>query len=647
MTGYASVQPGTRLNDTLEVDRFIAAGGMGEVYAGHNIETGDPLAIKVVLPEFAADQLILDLLRKEARILFNLNHDAIVRYYGFATDRNIGRSYLAMEFVDGPSLSQRLRAQALSLEETVVLKNRLADGLQLAHEAGIVHRDISPDNVILPGNAINRAKIIDFSISKSATVDGGRTLIGSSFAGRYNYASPEQVGMYPAAEVSARSDIYSLGLVLAAGLRGEPIDMGGTIAEVMSKRTRVPGLSDIAPEMRDLLTAMLQPDPAIRVRSMAEVRDWPVAPGGRGGAAPFRASGSAARDRPSGVNRIPPNSRPAATKRPAPRGQSAARPVAAQQASPRRAGLWIGLALVGTILLGAGGGWYYVKSATEGWNKTAGPTDAGVGTTTSDGGAKSDIGTADGGAPAGGDTGVATGPPKNTSASTQTGGDTGTGGTGTVETGKTEPAPPGIATVAAMMSFAKTYDAGSCVSLTPKQIDGGIFVSALASDKSPIEKFVRDFNDKFRVDLSATKSLNLQIAGLGQCPAVTMLAQLGRSKVPKPGLNDVPSKVTAGGTIGGTISIPPDKSFRLLVVDGDGTVADRTDAYDPNTGNFKIGAQKPGLHIVVVILAEPEQLKSLSAAGGKPASEVFRSFLTVAKASGQVSVAAKAVEVQP
>ncbi|HEV2507829.1 MAG TPA: protein kinase [Mesorhizobium sp.] len=264
---YAGV--GTQLSAIYELDERIASGGMGEVYRGHNIQTGDHVAIKIVLPEFARDQTILSLFRKEASILNHLSHDAVVRYHVFTIDPGIGRPYLAMEFVDGQSLFDIIRLGAMPPQEVRRLCHRLASGLSAVHQAGAIHRDLSPDNIILPGGRVDRAKIIDFGIARSATV-GGETLIGGKFAGKYNYVSPEQLGLF-GGEVSEQSDIYSLGLVLAAALRGKPLDMSGSQYEVIEKRRTVPDLSDIDPDFRDLLEAMLQPDPHDRPASMAEI----------------------------------------------------------------------------------------------------------------------------------------------------------------------------------------------------------------------------------------------------------------------------------------------------------------------------------------------------------------------------------------
>jgi serine/threonine-protein kinase len=267
-----TVGPGVQLNGIYEIDERIAFGGMGEVYRGHNIQTGDPVAIKIVLPEFARDEAILALFRKEASILNHLSHDAIVRYHVFTIDPAIGRPYLAMEYVDGISVADRMAQRPFTVEEARWLLARVASGLALAHEAGVIHRDLSPDNIILPGGNVHKSKIIDFGIARAANIGGG-TLLGGKFAGKYNFVSPEQLGLF-GGEVTERSDIYSLGLVIAGALRGKAIDMSGSQVEVIEKRRHVPDLSDIDESMRPLLEAMLQPDPHNRPESAADIVEW-------------------------------------------------------------------------------------------------------------------------------------------------------------------------------------------------------------------------------------------------------------------------------------------------------------------------------------------------------------------------------------
>jgi eukaryotic-like serine/threonine-protein kinase len=268
----SAAAPGTRLSDVYEIEDMIAAGGMGEIYRGKLIETGDPVAIKMIKPEFAENEAVLTLFRKEASALHRLHHDSIVRYYVFSVDRKLNRPYLAMEFVEGNTLSDILRDKALTLDEVNHLRKRVAAGLQVAHDLGIIHRDISPDNFILPDNDVRKAKIIDFGIARSTKL-GQATVIGDGFAGKYNYVSPEQLGMH-GGDVTNRSDMYSLGLVLAECLLGKPIDMGGSQVDVIDKRRAVPDLSGVDERLRPLLHRMLQPDPKDRPESMTEISEW-------------------------------------------------------------------------------------------------------------------------------------------------------------------------------------------------------------------------------------------------------------------------------------------------------------------------------------------------------------------------------------
>ena len=270
------VDRGTRLNATYEIDEYITSGGMGEIYRGHNIVTTDSVAIKMIRADMAGDETVFALFRKEASALNLLYHESIVRYLSFAKDDAVGRHYLVMEFVEGSSLADHLLKAPLDIPSVRILQSRVALGLHAAHKLGIIHRDMSPDNIILPGADVARAKIIDFGIARSTAI-GAKTVLGTvlggNFAGKFNYASPEQFGMY-GADVTGKSDIYSFGLVLAEALAGKPIDMSGSQVDVIDKRRAVPDLKHIDIRMRPLIEWMLQPDPADRPASMAEVAEW-------------------------------------------------------------------------------------------------------------------------------------------------------------------------------------------------------------------------------------------------------------------------------------------------------------------------------------------------------------------------------------
>jgi hypothetical protein len=285
----AGLAPGTRLNGIFEIEQRIATGGLGVVYRGRAIETGVAVAIKVLRTDLADNEMALALFRREASALHHIHHEAIVRYYIFSNDPGIRRHYLAMEFVDGEPLSDVLKRGPLPGDEVAQLRERIAAGLHAAHQHGIIHRDVSPDNIIIPDGNVRRAKIIDFGIARS-TRTGDRTVIGSGFAGKYNYVSPEQLGLY-GGTVTAKSDIYSLGIVLAQCLTGQQMDMGGSEFEVIEKRRVVPDLSAVDARSRPLLVHMLQPDPEDRPSSMADVAAWkPDGPPSGGAAAVVRPS---------------------------------------------------------------------------------------------------------------------------------------------------------------------------------------------------------------------------------------------------------------------------------------------------------------------------------------------------------------------
>jgi serine/threonine protein kinase len=264
---WRRVSPGTRLNSTYEIDQLIRSGGMGEVYKGRQIATGHQVAIKMLLPELESDEAALKLFFTEASVLFDIQHDAIVRYYSFAKDPLLGRYFLAMEFVDGRDLSAILGDGPLKFEAVWALLQRLASGLLTVHEHGIVHRDVSPENILIPNGDVGRAKLIDFGIVRS---NQHGTVIGSGFAGKYSYVSPEQLGQF-GGNVTSKSDIYSLGLVIVEALTGRSLDMGGSPFDAIEKRRRLPNLGAIDIRIRPLLDTMLQPDPEQRPEATAVV----------------------------------------------------------------------------------------------------------------------------------------------------------------------------------------------------------------------------------------------------------------------------------------------------------------------------------------------------------------------------------------
>lgn len=263
------VEVGAVLNHIYEVKRLIGRGGMGEVYEGVNVNADERVAIKVMLPSLAADPNVQAMFRKEARTLTRISHPAIVNYRVLAQEPQLGVLYIVTEFIDGVALSDVLKELKPSSEELASLLRRLAEGLRAAHELGAIHRDMSPDNVLLPDRRLERAKVIDFGIAKDLDASKG-TIVGDGFAGKLGFVAPEQFGDF-GREIGPWTDVYSLGLVILSLACNGQLDMGATLVEAIDRRRAGCDLSAIPADLRPVLDGMLQADPAKRLRSMDEV----------------------------------------------------------------------------------------------------------------------------------------------------------------------------------------------------------------------------------------------------------------------------------------------------------------------------------------------------------------------------------------
>jgi serine/threonine protein kinase len=244
----------------------LGEGGSGAIYEARNIHNEDErVALKIVLPDIGDRELFFGFLRAEANAMQRVKNDAIVQYRTFGRIENSDEFFLVIEFVEGPTLGRVLRNGALRPDQLRQLAARIAGGLEAAHGQGIIHRDLSPDNIILPDGDPARATIIDFGIARNGTFDP----LGSAFAGKLSYAAPEQF-TGDAAQMGPWTDLYSFGLVLAAAARGEKIAMGKTFQDAITARQSVPPLDGIPAELQEPIAAMLQPAPANRVRTAAE-----------------------------------------------------------------------------------------------------------------------------------------------------------------------------------------------------------------------------------------------------------------------------------------------------------------------------------------------------------------------------------------
>ncbi len=263
------IQIGALLNGIYEVKRFIARGGMGEVYEGVNVNTEERVAIKVILQHLAADPNVRQMFLREAQTLTKLGHPALVAYRLAAQEPTLGVFYIVTEFVDGKSLADLLGSTKPDEAQLIALTKRLAEGLRAAHEFKVYHRDMSPDNVLCVGGRLAEAKVIDFGIAKDAGASSA-TIIGDGFAGKLNYVAPEQFGDY-GREIGPWTDVYSLALVILAVANGKAVPMGATLIEAIEKRREGVDLTPIPERLRPVIAKMLEPDPKNRFRDMDQV----------------------------------------------------------------------------------------------------------------------------------------------------------------------------------------------------------------------------------------------------------------------------------------------------------------------------------------------------------------------------------------
>jgi serine/threonine protein kinase len=662
-----AVGPGTQLNGIFEIDEHIAFGGMGEVYRGHNIQTDDPVAIKIVLPEFARDKTMLALFRKEASILSHLANDAIVRYYVFTIDPAIGRPYLAMEYVDGVSLADVIARGPMEAGTVRRLVARIASGLSAAHAAGVVHRDLSPDNVILPGGKVEKAKIIDFGIAKSANVGGG-TLLGGKFAGKYNFVSPEQLGDF-GGEITGRSDIYSLGLLMAAVLRGEAIDMGGSQVDVIEKRRRMPDISDLDAGLRPLLESMLQPDPDNRPESMDAVVEqlagskpaavsapslteplpgddpaWqglpvpgeksllprattpplggthrpgslgPTAVAASGGSAPPAAAFPLGGSIPpiGSVPPLQPGSVPPVSESPfgayQPPVEPARPPALGRAAAPApKSRAWL-YATAAVVLVALAGGGAYTLGVLDGW--VGQDTDSPPAPPTLEPGSAAppkEVAADQQAEPAS--------PPQQPAAQPGVPPETPAGGedvAGMPQPPQPEASPPAEAEPAATpVAWVNDYGGGTCFYAAASDTPGSTFIEGFATSAAPFEAMVAEFKTIY----DAEPGLSVQLIEPKQCAVAEFLQAIRKSPAERPELTLSSDLIESGQALRGTLANIEGRTTDVLLVDNAGVVynlaAHLKQEPERASFNIKLGLQTDEpVPQIIIALTSPNGLET-------------------------------------
>jgi len=264
-------QPGDLLNNTYRIEGLLGRGGTSDVYKARSDISGRLAALKVLKAEFSGNEDYLVLLTREEEMR-EIRHEAVVRYSENHRTPD-GHVYLVMDYVEGPGLDKKLKQGPMSPDDLLTVCRRVTEGLQAAHARNIVHRDLSPDNIILQNGDPARAVIIDFGIAKD-TNPGAETIVGNEFAGKYAYAAPEQLS----GQTDARSDIYSLGALLLANFRGASPNIGNNPMEVVEKKGRPLNTEGVPEPLKTLIDRMTTPDPDARFQSADAVLEFLATP---------------------------------------------------------------------------------------------------------------------------------------------------------------------------------------------------------------------------------------------------------------------------------------------------------------------------------------------------------------------------------
>lgn len=254
---------------------LIGQGGMGAVYEAVHVQSGRPVALKMLLPDLPNASEVAERFRREALAASLIDHPNIVEVLDLVPDNNT--LFLVMELIPGRSIAKLIESDTIGVRRSLVIVRQVLDGLAHAHAAGLVHRDLKPENIMVmqvgdPGREYDRVKILDFGVVKlvgeAAEVVGGEKLtrMGLVF-GTPAYISPEQALGHI---VDGRADLYSLGVILFEMLAGRtPFRSGDNLAlmrmhasaPIPTLASVVPGRSWCTPELEVLVRRALAKKP--------------------------------------------------------------------------------------------------------------------------------------------------------------------------------------------------------------------------------------------------------------------------------------------------------------------------------------------------------------------------------------------------
>ena len=260
---------GETLSDRYELQELVGTGGMSSVYKAHDRLLARTVALKVLHQQYTDDEDYVERFRREARAVAALSHPNIVTVIDRGEHGD--RQFIVFEFVDGENLKQLVqRSGPLPVETALELGTQVARGLGFAHEQGLVHRDVKPQNVLLNGNG--EAKVTDFGIARSLDVKQGMTQTGTVL-GTSDYIAPEQA---QGQSVDGHTDVYSLGVVMYELLTNEVPFPGENFVAVAMRHINEPPppvrdkRPDVSPRLEAAIQRAMAKDPADRFPSMVD-----------------------------------------------------------------------------------------------------------------------------------------------------------------------------------------------------------------------------------------------------------------------------------------------------------------------------------------------------------------------------------------
>ena len=240
------MQVGDLVAERFRIEASVASGGMGTVYRAFDVRTAAAVAVKTCLPSVADNARARARFELEARALSAISHAAIVGYVAHGATA-AGEPYLAMDWVEGEDLAQRLAKGGLTAEEAFELARDLTRALGVIHACGIVHRDLKPQNVMLRGGDVKQPVLVDFGVARRA--EGVSITLSGARVGTLLYMAPEQIR--DPREVDGSADVFALGCILFECLTGvhafDADDALATIAQILLDGPRDP--RELRPEL--------------------------------------------------------------------------------------------------------------------------------------------------------------------------------------------------------------------------------------------------------------------------------------------------------------------------------------------------------------------------------------------------------------